>query len=400
MPDFVLIDLVLSKKIIVLHSHPIQYFVPLYQQMSKEPDLDLMVLFCSDSGAARYFDKEFGTEVKWDLPLLSGYRHQVLKSSRSAPSHEAGFWGLLNWGVVSCLWKAPKGLLVVHGWSHATDLLAIVFARLFGHRVGMRCDTPVSRESMLYSPAQKRLRAFVFRFLLFPWINRFLYVGKQNRAFYQMYGATEGRLVSSPYSVDNERFRGDFVKFSDKKRLRQELGMPENKRVFVASGKYSSIKQPMQLLRAFSGLEADQATLICVGEGEMRGEMEAFIQEKKMENVVLTGFVNQSEISKYYAAADVFVMCSRLDAWGLAVNEAMCFNLPLLLSDKTCCADDLVLEGENGFTYPFDREDLLTERLRYFAHCSEEVLARMGERSWKRVQQYSYSQVIEGFRKA
>lgn len=390
----------MSKKIIVLHSHPIQYFVPLYQQMSKEEDLDLTVLFCTDDGAARYFDKGFGTEVKWDLPLLDGYQYVVLKSIYPKPSVQSGFWGLLNWSIVPYLWKAPKSLVVVHGWSHATDLLAIVFARLFGHQVGMRCDTPVSREFMLYSHARKQLRTFVFRYLLFPWINCFLYVGKQNRAFYQMYGASEWQLVSSPYSVDNKRFRSDFAQFSDKKWLRRELGIPKGKRVFVASGKYSPIKQPMQLLRAFSGLETEQATLVYVGEGEMRGEMEVFIQEKKMENVVLTGFVNQSEISKYYAAADVFVMCSQLDAWGLAVNEAMCFNLPLLLSDKTCCADDLVQEGENGFTYPHDREDLLVERLRFFAHCPEGVLTRMGERSWERVQQYSYGQVIQGFRKA
>jgi len=392
--------LVVKKNIIVLHSHPIQYFVPLYQRMAKEPDLEVTVLFCTDDGAARYFDKGFGTEVKWDLPLLDDYRYLTLKSSLAKPSLEAGFWGLLNWSVVTYLWNAPRSLVVVHGWSRATDLLAIVSARLFGHRVGMRCDTPVSREA-LYAPAKKRLRRLVFRWLLFPWVSCFLYVGKQNRDFYTMYGAREKQLFFLPFSVDNERFRGDFFKKTDKARQRELLGLPRNRRIFVAVGKYIPVKQLMQLLRAFKAAGLTDALLVLVGDGEIRSEMEAFIQKNGMEkNVVLTGFVNQRGISAYYAAADVFVMCSRLDAWGLAVNEAMCFNLPLLLSDKTCCADDLVQEGENGFTYPHHDESALSEQLRYFAHCPGEDLDRMGQRSWEIVQWYSYEQVIEGFRKA
>ncbi len=69
-----------------------------------------------------------------------------------------------------------------------------------------------------------------------------------------------------------------------------------------------------------------------------------------MENVHLTGFINQSVIPKYYAIGDAFVMCSQEgETWGLSVNEAMNFALPIVVSDMVGCSEDLVEEGQNGY---------------------------------------------------
>ena len=68
--------------------------------------------------------------------------------------------------------------------------------------------------------------------------------------------------------------------------------------------------------------------------------------------MILTGFINQSEIPLYYRAADVFVMCSGVgETWGLSVNEAMNFGIPVLVSDTCGSAFDLVDEGSNGAVF-------------------------------------------------
>src|SRR5436305_15239443 len=60
-------------------SHPIQYQAPLLRRVAQEPDIDLTVFFCSDQGAREYVDRQFGgVRVKWDVPLLEGYRFQFL----------------------------------------------------------------------------------------------------------------------------------------------------------------------------------------------------------------------------------------------------------------------------------------------------------------------------------
>ena len=71
-----------------------------------------------------------------------------------------------------------------------------------------------------------------------------------------------------------------------------------------------------------------------------------------MQNILLTGFINQSVISKFYTIADVFVMCSGSgETWGLSVNEVMNFEKPVLVSKTSGCSFDLVKEGVNGFTF-------------------------------------------------
>ena len=121
-----------------------------------------------------------------------------------------------------------------------------------------------------------------------------------------------------------------------------------------------------------------------VGEGGLRPEMEAYIQKYNLKQVVLTGFINQSQVTKYYAVADVYVMASgNEETWGLATNEAMNFNLPIVLSDRVGGASDLVVEGSNGYTYPLgDCQALATKLHAIFnkelshAIISEEIIKK------------------------
>src|SRR5437870_1203248 len=82
-------------KLAVLASHPIQYQVPLFRAISKNPEIDLEVLFCSRFGLDRYHDPGFLTNFSWDTPLLDGYRSKFL-TNISARSGTSSFWGVLN----------------------------------------------------------------------------------------------------------------------------------------------------------------------------------------------------------------------------------------------------------------------------------------------------------------
>ena len=70
-----------------------------------------------------------------------------------------------------------------------------------------------------------------------------------------------------------------------------------------------------------------------MGDGPLRNELEAYIAQYKVKNVVISGFINQSEIGTIYSMADLFVMCSGIgETWGLSVNEAMNFSLPVIVT--------------------------------------------------------------------
>ena len=86
------------------------------------------------------------------------------------------------------------------------------------------------------------------------------------------------------------------------------------------------------------------------GSGELEQELRQFCAEHALDNIVFTGFVNQSELPALYAASDVFVLPSEHEPWGLAVNEAMCASLPVVVSREVGCVADLVRDGVNGYT--------------------------------------------------
>jgi glycosyltransferase involved in cell wall biosynthesis len=339
------------KRIIFILSHPIQYFSPLFQLMAKDPEINLLVLYCSDENIKGHIDKDFGIEVKWDIPLLEGYNYKFLKNNSWKPSIFKGFFGLINLEIFRALKNERDSLLIVHGWSYATNFLAILAAKINGLILCLRAENPLNQE-LLKPKSILFLRKFFFRFFFFKLFNFFLYIGKQNKQLYEYYGVKQNKLIFTPYAVDNDRYRKEYELYHDKKFvLREELGLPVDKKIILFSGKYIRKKRPLDLLLAYQKLNDPNSALVFLGEGKLRNEMQNFISENKLMNVYLTGFKNQSEVGKYFAAADLFVLPSGIgETWGLVVNEALNFNLPVIVSNIVGCADDLAMQ-EQRFTF-------------------------------------------------
>lgn len=280
-------------------------------------------------------------------------------------------------------------------------LAGFFFASIFGHTLCLRAESPLSQESAK-PDWRKSLRNLALRNILFKLTDRFLYIGIQNRLFFKHFGVSDNKLIFTPYCVDNDRFQNDAKKLLSKKnKLRTELGLPADSFIALFSGKFIAKKRPLDLLNAVSKIQNEGVYAVFVGDGELRRDMENFIRENNLERrALLTGFVNQSVIPRYYAAADVFVMCSEKgETWGLSTNEAMNFSLPIILSDQLGCADDLVIEGKNGFKYSCGDTSDLAEKIEYLATIPEAQRHDMGVVSLKKVGAYSYSAIIAGLQK-
>lgn len=351
------------RDIIFINSHPIQYFAPLYKYMN-EHGCKTTAWYCSDESIRGVRDRQFGVDVKWDIPLLEGYTHRFFKNYSWKPSQGNGFLGLMNFGMVSVLFRIPKSVIVVHGWNYLTHFLVIMFGKLKGHTVCLRCEMPQNQE-LMKKGLKMKLKRIMLKYLVFPSIDYFLYIGSQNRMFYKSYGIADEKLLFAPYAVDNGRFKNESTVLKPKiSEIRQRLGIPATAKVILYSGKYMAKKRPMDVLEAFNRLGYRDAWLVMLGEGELRGEIEQYMALNKLSNVILTGFINQSLVSEYYSISDVFVMCSTVgETWGLSVNEAMNFGLPVIVSETTGSSYDLVVNGENGYTFETGNIEQLTARL-------------------------------------
>src|SRR5262249_7622212 len=130
-----------------------------------------------------------------------------------------------------------------------------------------------------------------------------------------------------------------------------------------------------------------------VGSGELLAEAHTLAGELDLP-VTFAGFLNQTEISQAYVAADCIVLPSNYETWGLVVNEAMASGLPAIVSDRVGCGPDLVEDGRTGFTFPFGDVAALADRL-VAAASSPSQLQRLGENAKQRIQGYSVQNAVQ-----
>ena len=162
------------------------------------------------------------------------------------------------------------------------------------------------------------------------------------------------RIFNIPYHCD-------LAPFAAEPRPPREQGTV----TFFFCGQMIARKGVDQLLAAFATLP-ENARLLLVGREAELPQLLATLALSLRERVRYAGFQAPDALPKFFAQADVFVLPSRYDGWGVVVNQALGAGLPIIASDHVGAAHDLVREGENGFTFPAgDANALATAMLRY-----------------------------------
>ncbi|MGB6687383.1 MAG: glycosyltransferase family 4 protein [Terracidiphilus sp.] len=347
-------------RIAVVVTHPIQHFAPLHRKLASVGGIELKVFFCANWGAQSYFDREFGIELKWDIPLLDGYTSELLPGKENAKW--LGFTGCDNPSIGAALQIFQPDVVQVFGYAHRTMWRAVDWCHR--HRIPVLLFTDSNAAARV--PLWKRLVKAIVVGLFYRRVDGACFVGDNNYDYHLRYGLTKDRLFPGALTIDQERLTqsaGD--RPVARREIRAKYGIPDDAFVAIFSGKLSTRKSPIHLLQAVRRCWERGARIwaLFVGEGSERDSMEESIREFRSKNAVLAGFVNQSTIGKYYAASEVLVVPSAYDPHPLVLPEAGCFGLPAIVSDRLGCIgmSDTARAGENALVYPFGDIDALTD---------------------------------------
>lgn len=333
-------------RLAILASHPIQYQAPLYRRLARSTVVDAEVLFCSDHGMTPTYDVGFARKVVYDVPLTTGYRHRFFRNIAPRPAVNRPL-GLVNPGLVRALSSSDFDAVMVHGYAIASHWLAFSAAQARHLPYLLRGETQIKTERAV-KPAKRALKRVILGPLL-RGASCCLAIGSGNRAFYESYGVPPERVRFAPYSVDNDRFaRAGNEGRTRRAELLRSLGLDPGRPTIVYAAKLLSLKRPFDLLAAVSRMRT-RVNLLIIGDGPLQPAVEQRVSG--MTCARLLGFVNQQEIGRWYGLADVFVLPSQREPWGLAVNEAMAAGAVPVVSDAVGCASDLVTP-RSGRTYP------------------------------------------------
>ncbi len=385
-----------------LVSHPIQYQAPLLRRVAQEPDIDLTVFFGSDFSVRGYKDEGFGVGVKWDVPLLNGYRHEFLPVIRDTAN--PGTLSPLNYGIFSRLRggrKAPAfDVLWVHGYSSLNTLQGILAAKSLGIPVLVRAEPWLGDRDR--SGPTLAIKQLFFR-LLRGLVDGALPIGTLNAEYWRHYLGEDFPLYRMPYAVDNNYFQGRSEEAREgRSALQNELNLDPVRPVILFASKLQSRKRCGDLVEAYKDLSPGSGPrpyLVIVGDGEERAALERQVAESSLEGVRFCGFRNQSELPRFFDLATVFVLPSRHEPWGLIVNEVMNAGRAVIVSDDVGCQPDLVEDGVEGCVFPAGDVVALTDALRKVL-ATPETAAAMGRRGLAEVRAWDFEEDVRGLRQA
>lgn len=376
-------------RLFAVETHPIQYKAPLFRRLAEHPELDLTVFYALIPDA-RQQGAGFGVSFAWDVPLLEGYRHEVLANRARHPSVTT-FTGCDTPELYLRLRRERPDAVLVNGWGSKTCVQALWACR----RLGIPCLVRGEANHLRPRAAWKH----VLHRMLLRQYRGYVAMGSANRDFYRFHGCPEQRIFMAPYAVDNGYFAAQAQLRTDRRHaLRESFGVRPETTVFLFVGKLEEKKHPADLLEALARLPPDvrsRAHVLVAGDGPLRAECEELVREKRLP-VSFAGFLNQSRLPDAYAAADVLVLPSDAgETWGLVVNEAMASGRPAVVSRVAGSCADLVVAGETGQSFVCRDIPALSGILAAYLADSG-LAARQGLAASRHIQAYGIDAAVAG----
>jgi len=351
--------------------------------------LELEVWYCRDFGVRPAYDQQFDRIVQWDVDQLDGYNSKFLFNA-SPISNTFSPLHAINPGAFVRMIRGFDALWI-NGYMYPSNYFAALGAKMSNSRLLMRSD--MRRGVRPERSSRASIRDVVIR----RWIaasDALLFIGRRNREAYLSYGADERKLYFTPFSVDVEGIAAIVARHTDRAALRRSWAIPSDDTVLLFVGKLTPRKHPEAMLHLATKC-GQKVHVVLAGSGPLEQQLRAEVKRRGLSNVSILGFVNQRRLPEVYALADVFVMPSEDEPWGLVLNEAMAAGLAPVVCSDVGAAADLICEGETGFTFTNGDWSAMTAFVRQLVSDPDSRLA-MGTAARQTSNRYNYNATAKG----
>ncbi len=353
------------KQVLFVTNYPSPYRVNFFDELGKRTRLT--VLYFAKPTAYR--------DENWFVESSGGFEAVQLEKKVSLGGKT------LCLDVIDWL-KKPWDAIVVCGYSLPTTMLAIFWLR--SHRIPfyMEVDGGLIRE-------RKGLK-YQYKKLLVGSASNWLSSGKKTTEYLVNYGAKEDRVQVYPFTSlwEKDVLEKPLTK-EEKLALRRKLEMPEEK-ILLYVGRFTREKGMDDLLQAARKIDASVG-IYFIG-GEPTREHLNFCKEQDLKNIHFVGFQKKEELARYYRAADLLVLPTHSDVWGLVVNEAMACGLPVVTTDQCVAGAELIENGVNGYLVPAREPEILAQSVN---QVLEQDYAAMGAAALETIRPYTLENMAQ-----
>jgi glycosyltransferase involved in cell wall biosynthesis len=258
--------------------------------------------------------------------------------------------------------KEPYDVLLLQGYQNVSDWFAFSAGLLKRLKLMFRVEANLRDSDQSWRGSLKRISLNP----IFRSVETVFYSCSGNRKWAEYFGAPEMKLVLAPTSVDNGLFRDlHHQLLTNSSSVKKQANLRDDILYICSVGMFSQRKRMLDIVCAVNILQNGgiPVGLILVGDGTERKNIEGYIQENRLDDIHIRGWLDWKQIGKNYAASDVFVLASEYDPSPKVISEALNFGLPIVSTETIGVIGDLIIEGENGYTFPVGDITSLVSRL-------------------------------------
>lgn len=377
-------------RLAIIITHPIRYVVPLFKLLSERNKIQLKVFYTYGPELFRLkkYDPQYREKNEKALPLFDGYEYVFVENIAKKKSTSL-FSGIDNPTLIKEVEAWKPDAILINGWKFRSHLRAMKY---FKGKVPVhfRGDSTLLDESK-YNFFKRLFRRIILK-RVYRNINKAWYVGGRNKDYFLAMGVDEQKLVHVPHGVDNDRFKKNTALMSSALSSRQALGIDADALVFLYAGKIKKEKGVFVLLDAFLKVQRKNIHLMFAGNGKDMMRLQTL--SVSATNIYFLPAQTQTNMPLVYSMADVCVLPSESDTWGLVLNEAMANGLAVIASENCGGAMDLISEGYNGFTFDAGNVDELVSVISKI-YGDHQLLNRMKIHSLEKIKDFSYEVIAE-----
>jgi glycosyltransferase involved in cell wall biosynthesis len=361
------------RRLVILTEIISPYRIPLFNALTRRNDVDLHVIFLAETDPGLRQWLVYKNEIQFSYEILPSWRTQI------------GHYNvLLNRGIWSALNAAHPHAILCGGYNYVASWQTLLWART--HSV------PILLWSESHQQEQRRTGVLV-EFMKTEFIQRcngFVVPGQMATEYLRTRRIKPDVIFTAPNAVDNDLFASAAADArANAATRRHQLNLPGRYILFV--GRLVREKGVFELLAAYAKLNhriREQVGLVFAGDGVARSELEKQAVAISPGTIRFPGFVHREQLATLYALAEMLVLPTYTDTWGLVVNEAMACGLPVILSRAAGCAPDLIKESWNGLLIPPTDVPLLAAAMESLA-TQPDVCAKLGAHSAQHISHFS-----------
>lgn len=355
-------------KVLFLTNIPSPYRVDFFNELGKL--CDLTVLY--ELGHASDRDEA------WKANNANTFK-EILLSGKKVGADSA-----ICFSVIRYLKDKSYDIIVIGGYSTPTGMLAIEYLKRRNIEFILNCDGGIIKQDnkIKYSIKKYFIRS----------AKAWLSTGKNTNDYMIHYGAREKDIYIYPFtSVNKKDILNNTIDEKIKSEHKKKLNIREEK-VILSVGQFIHRKGFDILIEATKLLPKNYGIYI-IG-GEVTEEYISLKNNYNLDNVHFEGFKNKGELETYYKAADLFVLPTREDIWGLVINEAMSYGLPVITTDKCVAGLELIDNDENGFIVSAEDEKLLADKINEILY-NNITKESMGIKNLKKIREYTIEEMAK-----